>query len=308
MNKLVFPLLPVLVLAVACKKNSHVNTDEVRLQTMKTTDSSGNVITLTFPYDQQNRIAGYVYTGANGTSTNGASVVYLGNEITIYYTPVKSSTLNNSTVVWYKLNANNVPDRRIETDLLNVNDGTVQQIETTTDTTDYFYDASGLLTKATGSYFDSTWYKDNRSIPQRETNRTRYTRDYTNSNNMMTQIVVNKTESYIAWRSGTIYTGGTTTDGKYTFEYNHKYPNKTDFNNAVVLAEFGVIFNSEYLMNKAYAYIPDKVSYAETVKYSSGTPTSTSSSNSVNLTWGYNKYGFVSSMIDSYKHDFIYNY
>jgi len=307
MNKLLFPLLTVLSLAVACKKNTHVNTDEARLETMKTTDSSGKVTALTFPYDQQGRIAGYVYTAPNGSGTSQASVVYFGNEITIYYTPSNSATFTSSSVVWYKLNANNVPDRRIEADIVHVNDATGKQDEITTDTTDYFYDASGLLIKATGSYFDTTWYKDYTGFPQIETHRTKYTRDYTNSNNMMTAVVINKVDNYIAIR-GTIVTGTEYTDANYTFEYNHKYPNKTDFKNAVVLGEFGVIFNKDYLMNKAYTYIPDKITYAETVRYLSGTPASTSFSNTVNLTWGYNGYGFISSLNDNYKHDFIYNY
>jgi hypothetical protein len=308
MKKLLFPLLPFIALAVACKKDSHVNIDEVRLQTMKTTDSSGKISALNFQYDQQGRIISFTSSASNGTVTDLASVSYSGNEITVTYILPQSPSFYSSTVVWYKLNSNNVPDRRIETDIENENDISTQKT-TQTDTTDYIYDASGLLTKATGSFFDTTWYDDrNLGFPQIETYRTKYTRDYTNSNNTMTKVVINKTEAFTVSRSGTTHSGNEYTDATYTFEYNHKYPNKTDFNNAVVLAEAGVIFNRDCLMNKAYAYMPDKISYTETIRYSSGNPASTNSSSSMSLTWGYNGYGFISSMNDAYKHDFIYNY
>jgi hypothetical protein len=97
----------------------------------------------------------------------------------------------------------------------------------------------------------------------------------------------------------------TTYKEDYSFEYNNHYPNKTDFNNAVVLGEFGVLFNQNYLLNKAYTNIPDKITYVET---NSSNP-ATISNYTTSTTYGYNPLGLISSSLTSKnKTGYIYNY
>lgn len=50
---------------------------------------------------------------------------------------------------------------------------------------------------------------------------------------------------------------------KYSFGYANKYPNKIDFSNATLLAEFGVILKRGFPLNKAYTYLPDKISFTD---------------------------------------------
>ncbi len=130
------------------------------------------------------------------------------------------------------------------------------------DTLRYEYDGAGLLVKATGGAYDSSW--SNYQSGSYGSERRSYTHTYTNKDGKLMSFKVNAlTSSSAHWNNTNTYNSKTKTDGTYTFEYNKNFANKTNDKNAWILVELEVfLFNYKYPLIKTYSTLPDKFSYA----------------------------------------------
>jgi hypothetical protein len=92
--------------------------------------------------------------------------------------------------------------------------------------------------------------------------------------------------------------------------YAKQYPNKVDFSNATLLAEFGVVFKRGLPLNIAYAYLPDKISFTDgTGRFNISEDLSFSPFGAVggieSKTMQYDKNGFLSSITSNNKTEFF---
>jgi hypothetical protein len=248
-----------IVLATSCKKDNPAGIDEIRLTEARTTDSSGNVASIKFQYDNQGRIKSYAYAYNHHTDKE-ATISYSDNEITIVYKPRTDFTLSFNSSVWYSLNDDQMPLQRIQCDSAYVADPTIGQISIWKDTARYKYNAAGLLTNITGTKYDSTWFRQNQDFI---TGKTNYSSNYTNTQNLLTQLSITASSTFRDMDQGQERNSSGSGMEKYSFGYTQQYSNKVDFSNAVLLAEFGVIFNRGLPLNKAYTNLPDKISLTE---------------------------------------------
>jgi hypothetical protein len=300
-----------IVLATSCKKDNPVGIDEIRLTEARTTDSTGNVASIKFQYDNEGRIRSYEYAYNHHTDKE-ATISYSGNRITIVYKPKSAFTITFNSSIWYTLNDDQMPVQRIQYDSMYVADPTIGQISIWKDTAWYKYNATGLLTNITGIKYDSTWFRQSQDFI---TDKTNYSSNYTNTENLLTQLSITASSTYRDMNQGKEQHSNSSGMEKYSFGYTQQYSNKVDFSNAALLAEFGVIFNRGLPLNKAYTYLPDKISFTD----------ATGSFISDDLTFflfspvgyiesktlKYDKNGFLSSITNnntnSNKTDFFYN-
>lgn|GEM_PF-6941340 len=299
------------VLATSCKKDNPVGTNEIRLTEARTTDSTGNVASITFQYDNDGRIKSYAYSYNNHTDKE-ATVSYSGNKITIVYKPKTDFTISYNSSVWYTLNDNKMPLQRIQYDSAYVADPAIGQISIWRDTAWYKYNATGLLTNITGINYDSTWFRQNQDFI---TDKTNYSSNYTNTDSLLTQLSITASSTYREMNQGKEQNSNGTGMEKYSFGYTQQYSNKVDFSNAALLAEFGVIFNRGLPLNKVYTNLPDKISFTDgTGRFYISNDLSFFPLNSVgyieNKTMKYDQNGYLSSIINnntSNKTVFFYN-
>jgi hypothetical protein len=260
------------LLFFSCQKTGF-NREQVRITQTKYNVGADSAEYFEFGYDPSGRVS-QVKIGINlnnGTPVYTGSITYTGNQAVIRTTPVNNGNIYSSTEVHYTLNASALPVTRIQLDTFFViqSDFPLQAQRTyKADTANYQYDADGLLLKVTGASRDSTWLDG--SFPQTLQTQTaigQWVTDYTNTGRNVSQIV--QTGSQL---SRTITPGQTiitplhvTGMNKWTFQYTHSSFNLTDFNNAFIMMEYGVILNSALPLNKAYKNLPDKVTEESTV-------------------------------------------
>src|SRR5690348_3761745 len=91
-----------IVLASSCKKDNTAGFDGIRLTEARTTDSTGNVASIRFQYDNQGRIKGYAYSYNNHVDKE-ATISYTDNKITIVYKPKTDFTISFYSSIWYTL-------------------------------------------------------------------------------------------------------------------------------------------------------------------------------------------------------------
>ncbi len=146
MNKLTVSAILIAALFFTCKKNDTVNTSEVRLLKMNSKDINSTVTSSTvFDYDQQGRITRVSTTG-NFPTVIVADITHSGSDIII--TPTAEAFPQSGGFVQeirYTVDASGRPLRRIESSTLIISD--LPQYTYKTDTANFEYDGTGLLTK-----------------------------------------------------------------------------------------------------------------------------------------------------------------
>lgn len=297
-------------LASACKKDDPAGIIETRLTEARTTDDRGNVASIKFQYDNQGRIKSYAYAYNNHIDKE-ATISYTDNKITIVYKPRTAFTVTSNSSTWYILNDDQMPVQRIQFDSAYVGDPTIGQISIWRDTAWYKYNAAGLLTNITGTKYDSTWFRHNQDFI---TDKTNYSCNYTNTQNLLTQLSITTTSTFTDMHQGQKQTSGSSGMDKYSFGYDQQYANKVDFSNAALLAEFGVIFKRGVPLNKAYTNLPDKISFTDATGSYISQDLSFFPFNAVGYeesnTLKYDNKGFLSSISNTttkHKTDFFYS-
>lgn len=248
-----------IVLATSCKKDDPAGINETRLTEARTTDSTGNVASIKFQYDNEGRIKSYAYSYNNHVDKE-ATISYSGNKITIVYKPKTDFTISFYSSVWYTLNDDKMPLQRTQYDSAYVADPTIGQVSIWRDSASYKYNTAGLLTNITGIKYDSTWWRQNQDFT---TDKTNYSSNYTNTENLLTQLSITTSFTNRDMNQGKEQNLNGTGMEKYSFGYTQQYANKIDFSNATLLAEFGVIFKRGVPLNKAYTNLPDKISFTD---------------------------------------------
>jgi hypothetical protein len=261
MKKSLIPILSLLFIISldSCKKDSDKQPEEepevadtTRVVKIHNSYSGGSdTYTTIFEYDQSGRIIKIK------DSSNGAeyfTISYNGDEATFKETP---SSPNFHHMVRYKLNSNHQPAQRISVESSQYVGAPASQYAIFTDTLRYEYDAAGLLVKATGAGYDSTW--NNYSGTTYRVNHKVYTYTYTNKDSKLMSAKSSGLEDERITNSGGTSKSATQTDVSYTFEYTKNYANKADVKNAWVFAELDLLYAYQYPMIKGYANFPDKI-------------------------------------------------
>lgn len=295
MKRIALLALPALLL-FSCKKTDTVNTEEVRLLQTKWSDGNGNVHTALLSYDAEGRIVALSVKTNNDPATVSATVSYAGSEVRITEPVVSNAATMFTREIKFVVNGSNQPVSRIESRNAEyyATAGNPQR-DFYTDTATYSYDASGLLTKITGNSRDSVWYKP--GYEQTSVRLQTYTVNYTNVNGNLAEMTRIAQENYHTTVGTTTLYSRSSREEKNTFDYSKAYPNNTDFKNAFLLEEFGVILN-DYPLNRNYRNLPSQVTTSVTEKDGTGAVTYTGSS-TFTLTFSFNKYGFLSLIGDN---------
>lgn len=299
MKKLLVPVLFLFpfILLYSCKKDSasnsdnNNNSDSPRLVKLQMSSSSNSYTPVVFNYDQSGRIVS-IADSAKPTqpfitisyTTDAATITQIATT-SVNYQLYKSS---------YKLNSNNQPVQRIRYDSSNALASSYPQLEVSKDTCKYEYDAAGLLLKATGTHYDSSWYNFN--VVEITVERKAYTRNYTNNAGMLMSSKSTSTGfvNYTRGAAATIKTNKNIEEN-YSFQYTNHNSNKTDFVNAWIFAELGLLYTVDYPLIKTYAYYPDKISYSTTsTNADNGQFLSTSTANYTN-TLEYTSSGYIAA-------------
>lgn len=252
-------LLFCIVLVTSCKKDTPAGVNEIKLTEARTTDSTGNVASIRFQYDNEGRINSYEYSYNHHTDKE-ATISYSGNKITILFKPKTDFTITANSSIWYTLNDDKMPVQRISYDSAYIADPTIGQISIWRDTAWYNYNTAGLLTNITGIKYDSTWFRQNQDFL---TGKTNYSCNYTNTENLLTRLSITASSTYRDMSQGKEQIMNGSGMEKYSFGYAQQYSNNVDFSNATLLTEFGVIFNRGLPLNKAYSNLPDNISFTD---------------------------------------------
>jgi len=309
MRTRLIPFFLLLIVLYSCKKDPFVNPDEVRLLKLESKDSLSNRYNTIFDYDQQGRIVKVSYSKNSETPATVYTINYYGNTASVITVPFSGSVMYGVSAVTYTLNADHQPIERIQYDSFSVVPPERPQRTIKKDTARYTYDGNGLLVKVTGSYIDSTWFDP--GVVEITTDKRSYIRDYINSEGMLTGISTHIQDLYYYKSAGVEHNSTSTTEVTHSFEYIRHKQNKTDFTNAWLLAELGILYQVEYPLNKNYVHYPDKITYSDITRDQTGQIV-TSSNSSFTISLDYNKYGFISSYDTGNgiqnKKSFIYNH
>ena len=259
-------LIPVLSLAFiisldSCKKDSDNQPEQQEAgdttRVVKTTynhSTSSTTETMYFEYDKSGRIIS-IKDSADPTYYN--TISYVGDEAIFEEAPAAPGNFNWSAR--YKFNSNRLPVQRITAENMDGMTTSNPRFQIHADTCKYEYDAAGLLLKATGNHYDTTWSHYTGSSISYSSNRKPYTIEYTNQNGKLMAVKITGTEaSSYTQVGGSSYTSATKIEETYSFEYTKNYPNKADSINAWVYAELGVLYGEKWPTIK-YANLPDKM-------------------------------------------------
>lgn len=260
-------LIPVLSLAFiisldSCKKDSD-NQPEQQQEVGDTTrvvktsynhSTSSTIETMYYGYDKSGRI---VSIKDSADPTYYITITYTGDEAIYEEAPATPGNFNYS--VKYKLNSDRLPVQRISAENMDGMSTTNPRFQIHADTCKFEYDAAGLLVKATGNHYDTTWSHYSGSSIYYSTNRRPYSISYTNTNGKLMAVKITGTEvSSSTQVGGSTYNSSTKIEETTTFEYTKNYPNKADSINAWVFAENGLLYGDKWPTIK-YANFPDKM-------------------------------------------------
>lgn len=300
------PVLVLAVVALSCRKEKkQVNPADVRLLRTESV-TAGITHKRNFEYDASGRIIGVTHQENNKAPVPYLTITYNGNEVTLTG-PVFGPAFIDETKL--TLDAEKRVVKKTKYSYLEFGPPVTNPQRTYIyDTLVYEYDAAGLLKKATGNIYDSTWY--NPGQPTIALTRSSVVVNYTNTNGNLATINKITTETGNSWQvGGPAPQGATTTrEENVVFQYNRVYANATDFTNAAILNEIE-LFNLSPL-NKKYANLPEKATISSVTRDQAGN-TIFSSNDVTNVTLGYNSYGFLSSLLQASGTEpvrFIYNH
>lgn len=264
MKKSLIPIVSLLFIISldSCKKDS--DNQPVQQQpvgdttrVVKTIDnySGGSTPETTYyEYDKSGRIISLKDSADPG---NYFTISYSGDEVTIEQSPAEPGDFNFKAR--YKLNGNRLPIQRISVEYLDEMSTAYPNYQVHADTCNYEYDAAGLLVKATGDHYDTTWRTGSVAATRRP-----FTISYTNQDGKLMAAKITAVEKY----GYTNIAGGgisnkltTNIEENYLFEYSKNYPNKVDSINAWLFFESGVLY-SDFAPTIKYAYLYDKMSHS----------------------------------------------
>jgi len=257
-------LIPVLSLAFiisldSCKKDSDNQPEQQETgdttRVVKTTynhSSSSTTETMYFEYDKSGRIIS-IKDSADPAYYN--TIRYVGDEAIFEEAPAAPGNFNYSAR--YKLNSKGLPVQRITAENMDGMSTSNPRFQIHADTCKFEYDAAGLLLKASGTHYDTTWSHYAGSPVSYSSNREAYSISYTNQNGKLMAVKVIGTEASSNTQvGGATYNSAANTEDNYTFEYTKNYLNKVDSINAWVYAELGVLYGEKWPTIK-YANLPN---------------------------------------------------
>ncbi|MBO9204723.1 MULTISPECIES: hypothetical protein [Niastella] len=297
MKKLLIPIVSLLFIISldSCKKDSDNQSEQQQpvgdttrvVKTIYTHSSSSSTPETTYyEYDKSGRI---VALKDSADATYYFNISYSGDEAIIQQSPAEPG--NFSFTARYKLNSNRLPVQRIGVEYMNEMTATYPTFQVHADTTNYEYNAAGLLVKATGNHFDTTWRTSSVASTRRP-----YTISYTNQDGKLMAIKITAVEYY-----GYTQTGGTPNkstvniEENYSFEYTKNYPNKVDSINAWLFVEAGVLYGDNAPTIK-YAYLHDKMNHSTKRTYVESGYVSNDTDDPQTRTIEYFPSGYVSSV------------
>ena len=263
-------LIPILSLAFiisldSCKKDSDNNQpekQEVRdttrvIRTDYTHSSDPTIETALFEYDKSGRLISLKYPKNPNADV---TISYEGDEAIWQEAPAAPGNFNYSAR--YKLNSNRLPVQRIAAESMDGMSTSTPRFQIHTDTCKFEYDASGLLVKATGTGYDTSWAKYSDQTISFSSGRKAYTITYTNKDGKLMSAQINGVEESSNTQVGAnTYKKAYTTEENYSFEYTKNYANKADSINAWVFAELATLYGTKFPAIK-YANLPDKMNYS----------------------------------------------
>jgi hypothetical protein len=265
MKKSLIPILSLLFIISldSCKKDSdnqpeeQVVGDTTRVvKTNYSHSTSSTTETTFFEYDKSGRI---ISLKDSADPTYYITISYVGDEAIFQEAPATPGNFNYSAR--YKLNSNRLPIQRITAENMDGMSTAHPGFQIHADTCKFEYDAAGLLVKAAGTGYDTTWSKYDQSI-YFSSKRKAYTIAYTNKDGkLMSAKITGVEESSNTQVGGSTYKSTTNTEENYSFEYTKNYANKADSINAWVYAELGTLYGDKFPTIK-YANLPDKMNYS----------------------------------------------
>jgi hypothetical protein len=277
----------------SCKKEKDINTEELRLTSITATDG-GSADQTIFSYNDAGKIT--KVSGANGASDPSTiwNISYSGKQIIMTAPGENSASAHIADTIWLTLDNNNRVQKRIQHSIseYKITNPSSSYI---LDTTNYEYDAAGLVAKGIRGHWDSTWFA-NPGTTQSSSIRKSGTDTYSNVNGNLTSINSSMNVISFSEENGIATTFNGNEVSASAFQYTKKFANKIDFKNAAVLNELNVYTAAP--VNSGYANLPDHLSYTATTKDSNGAVITTDNSeNNYNL--GYTYYGFMYIYLES---------
>jgi hypothetical protein len=161
------------------------------------------------------------------------------------------------------------------------------------DTTNYLYDADGLLTKCTNGNYDSTWQGG--TSPSSDAISMNGVSNYTNATknvtswtwvNNITDVAHNSSGTSVSYRTQTFTN---------TYGYAQSFLNKSDFSNEAVMTQIGGFGFRPWTKN--YQYLPSTITRSAVAKDQAGNVIS-SSSHDYNWQYTANADGLLSTRFD----------
>lgn len=266
MKKSLIPILSLLFIISldSCKKDSDNPPQEQEVgdttRVVKTTynhSTSSTTETTFFEYDKSGRI---ISLKDSADPSYYITISYVGDEAIFQEAPATPGNFNYSAR--YKLNSNRLPVQRITAENMDGMSTANPRFQIHADTCKFEYDAAGLLLKATGTRYDTTWSHYSQQQIYFSSNREVYTISYTNKDGkLMSAKIAGVEASSYTQVGGNTSKSATNNEENYSFEYTKNYANKADSINAWLYAELGTLYGDKFPAIK-YANLPDKMNHS----------------------------------------------
>ncbi len=281
-----------LVVFYSCKKETDppkAPPGHSRLAKIQNTDGT-NQHAWMFDYDSEGRLLGHSYVENSQAPLPWAALYYVGNVMAVINRAQTTDDLWEFTEIKLKLDTEGKILKRTQETIKKYRGANIPQDWYFYDTLTYEYDAEGLLKKAVGGQFDSTWFNPNNLEIQ--SFRTQSVTNYTVTDGNFTNSVKTSNITGNGFQNGHWFSYTKTDEDTRTYEYTNLYPNKTDFSNTLYLNEQGFL---PFLLNKKYKNMPDRISWSFISKDQNGN-TLTSSNGVNNYTLEFDSEGYLSTI------------
>lgn len=280
-----------LVIFYSCKKENDPGpkkSGHTRLTKIQNTDGT-NQHAWVFNYDTEGTLAGHSYVENNQPPLPWAGVFYVGDIMAVITRAEYTDDLWEHTEIKLTLDAEGKVLKRTQETIKKYRGANIPQDWYLNDTVTYEYDADGLLKRAVGGQFDSTWFNPNNLEIQ--SFRTQSITNYTVTGGNFSSSVKTGNITGNGFQNNHWFSYTKTDEETRTYEYVNQYPNKTDFSNTLYLNEHGFL---PFLLNKKYKNMPDRISWSFISKDQNGN-TLTSSNGVNNYTLEFDSEGYLST-------------
>ncbi|WP_194774387.1 hypothetical protein [Pararhodonellum marinum] len=222
-----------LIAVFACEEYGHPK--DIRLVRTEFQRDNGPVFHTEYGYDGVGRITSITEYQDGEAPEVKVTITYEGNDVILFSQLVYDNIYIETIRVVLKLDGRGLTQKRIEY-ANRVNSDTFRPREVFIyDTLVFEYDGMGLLTKTTGSRYDSTSLMNPSATRVRQVT---YTTNFgVESGNLSTsdELVVYKV---VAKEGDNTHVSGGSSERRKVYSYAKAYPNKTDFSNAAILNEY----------------------------------------------------------------------